>query len=108
MRFFLFLYLSHITFHTFSQEFSISDSLRGNLTDVRTCYDVYYYDLELTIDDKNKKIINSRNDIYLTSIQDFETIQIDLFDNFENGLHGIGKINKPSKNLIGEELYNWL
>ena len=33
---------------------------------------------------------------------------IDLFDNFENGLHGIGKINKPSKNLIGEELYNWL
>ena len=101
MRFFLFLYLSHITFHTFSQEFSISDSLRGNLTDVRTCYDVYYYDLALTIDDKNKKIINSRNDIYLTSIQDFETIQIDLFDNLK-----INSIIFDEKKLNYERSFN--
>ena len=101
MRFFLFLYLSHITFHIFSQEFSISDSLRGNLTDVRTCYDVYYYDLELTIDDKNKKIINSRNDIYLTSIQDFETIQIDLFDNLK-----INSIIFDEKKLNYERSFN--
>jgi len=33
---------------------------------------------------------------------------IDLFDNYKNGLHGIGKINKPSKELIGNELFNWL
>ena len=28
--------------------------------------------------------------------------------NYENGLHGIGKIKKPSKYLVGEELFNWL
>ncbi len=33
---------------------------------------------------------------------------IQLFNNYQNGLHGIGKINKPPKELIGNELYNWL
>ena len=33
---------------------------------------------------------------------------IDLFDNYKNGLHGIGRINKPPKELIGDELFNWL
>lgn len=33
---------------------------------------------------------------------------IDLFNNYENGLHGIGIIPKPPKELIGLELYNWL
>ena len=31
-----------------------------------------------------------------------------LFDNFQNGLHGIGIVEKPDMGLIGEELYNWL
>ena len=31
-----------------------------------------------------------------------------LFDNFQNGLHGIGFVEKPDIDLIGEELYNWL
>lgn len=33
---------------------------------------------------------------------------IKLFHNYENGLHGIGKIDKPPRDLIGEELFNWL
>tara|TARA_Y100000589_G_scaffold281845_1_gene279008 strand:+ start:4143 stop:5207 length:1065 start_codon:yes stop_codon:yes gene_type:complete len=33
---------------------------------------------------------------------------IEVFNNYENGLHGIGKIKKPSKHLVGEELFNWL
>lgn len=33
---------------------------------------------------------------------------IKLFHNYENGFHGIGRIDKPSRHLIGEELYNWL
>ena len=33
---------------------------------------------------------------------------IKLFNNYENGFHGIGRIDKPPKDLIGEELYNWL
>ncbi len=33
---------------------------------------------------------------------------IKLFHNYENGFHGIGRIDKPPRHLIGEELYNWL
>ena len=33
---------------------------------------------------------------------------IESYKNYKKGFHGIGKIEKPSKELIGEELYNWL
>lgn len=33
---------------------------------------------------------------------------IDSYENYKNGFHGIGKIDKPAKELIGEELFNWL
>ncbi|KGG12072.1 MULTISPECIES: pyruvate kinase [Prochlorococcus] len=33
---------------------------------------------------------------------------IDSYKNYERGFHGIGKINKPCKELIGDELFNWL
>lgn len=33
---------------------------------------------------------------------------LNLFDNFQNGLHGIGSVQKPNIELIGKELYNWL
>ena len=33
---------------------------------------------------------------------------IDLFNNHKNGLHGIGRVLKPKKELIGDELFNWL
>ena len=33
---------------------------------------------------------------------------IKLFHNYENGFHGIGRIDKPLRHLIGEELHNWL
>lgn len=33
---------------------------------------------------------------------------MNLFDNFQNGLHGLGSVEKPDIELIGEELYNWL
>ena len=33
---------------------------------------------------------------------------IDLFNNHKNGLHGIGRVLKPKKELIGEALFNWL
>ena len=52
MRYFLIFCLSLIAFNTYSQNFTFADSLGGNLTSLRTCYDVFYYDLNLTIDDK--------------------------------------------------------
>lgn len=33
---------------------------------------------------------------------------IELFNNHKNGLHGIGRIKTPSRELIGNELFNWL
>ena len=35
-----------------SQEFSRKDSLRGNLTSLRTCYDVTFYDLFVMVDEQ--------------------------------------------------------
>ena len=40
-----FLFFIFISINLFSQEFSRKDSLRGELTPLRTCYDVNYYDL---------------------------------------------------------------
>lgn len=83
MRYFLILFLSLFSVKSICQEFSLSDSLRGSLSSYRSCYDVYYYDLNVTIDDKNKELINSYNDFYITSLEDFDNIQIDLFSNLE-------------------------
>ena len=81
MRYFLIIFLSLFSVKSICQEFSLSDSLRGSLSSYRSCYDVYYYDLNVTIDDKNKELINSYNDFYITSLEDFDNIQIDLFSN---------------------------
>ena len=83
MRYFLILFLSLFSVKSICQKFSLSDSLRGSLSSYRSCYDVYYYDLNVTIDDKNKELINSYNDFYITSLEDFDNIQIDLFSNLE-------------------------
>ena len=83
MRYFLILFLSLFSVKSICQEFSLSDSLRGSLSSYRSCYDVYFYDLNVTIDDKNKELINSYNDFYILSLEDFDKIQIDLFSNLE-------------------------
>ena len=79
----LIIVLFCVNFSVFSQEFTRKDSLRGELTPFRTCYDVTYYNLNVTIDEKEKTIERSFNDIYFTTISDFETIQIDLAKNME-------------------------
>ena len=62
MRYFLLISLSLISFEVFSQDYTLSDSLRGNLSKKRTCYDVFFYDLNIIIDEKKKAILNSFND----------------------------------------------
>jgi aminopeptidase N len=79
----LIIVLFCVNFSVFSQEFTRKDSLRGELTPFRTCYDVTYYNLNVTIDEKEKTIERSFNDIHFTSTSDFETIQIDLVKNME-------------------------
>jgi aminopeptidase N len=81
MRFIIIINLSLISLGLYSQEFTYSDSLRGNLSSFRSCYDVIFYDLNLIIDDKNQRIINSYNDFHIEAMNDFQTLQIDLFSN---------------------------
>lgn len=57
--------------------FNRQDSLKGALTPLRTCFDVYYYDLHLTID-PGEKTMSGYNDIYYKVTNRFNRLQIDL------------------------------
>ena len=61
-------------------EFSRKDSLRGQLTPLRTCYDVTYYHLDVDVNIPTRSISGS-NLIKFKTLQDFNRMQIDLFDN---------------------------
>jgi len=81
-----FIYLFFFLFFVnsvFSQEFTRKDSLRGELTPLRTCYDVTFYNLDVTIDEKKRCIENSFNKIHFIATEDFETMQIDLAKNMD-------------------------
>ena len=66
-----------------AQDFTRKDSLRGELTPSRTCYDVTFYDLFLIIDIPERSIERSFNEIYFSATTDFTEFQIDLALNME-------------------------
>ncbi len=81
LLFFILLGVCQASFNTFSQQtFNRYDSLRGSLNPQRTCFDVYYYDLSLTIDIPDKSI-QGVNDIYFKTLSATSSIQLDLFSN---------------------------
>ena len=67
----------------FSHDFNKGDTLRGFLSKYRSCYDVKFYDLRVTIDDQEKSIEQSSNTIHFLALADFSTIQIDLASNMQ-------------------------
>jgi aminopeptidase N len=66
-----------------AQEFTRKDSLRGNLTELRTCYDVTFYDLFVMVDEQEQSLEKSYNSIHFIATSDFDKIQIDLAQNME-------------------------
>ncbi len=58
--------------------FSHADSLRGGLRPERTCFDVTYYDLSLSVDPATRSI-SGQNTIQYTVKAPFRRMQIDLF-----------------------------
>ena len=66
-----------------AQEYSRKDSLRGNLTELRTCYDVTFYDLFVMVDQQEKSLEKSYNIIHFNVVSDFDRMQIDLALNME-------------------------
>ena len=102
MRYTSLIFLSLIfSLSALSQEFTYSDSLRGNLSEFRSCYDVFYYDLDVTVDDHQQKIINSYNNIHIKALSNFQTIQIDLFENLK-----IHSIQFEHKKLEFQRIHN--
>ncbi len=98
MRCILFFFLSFFLFHSIcAQNFSRKDSLRGNLTSLRTCYDVIFYDLFLNVDENSKSILSSSNSIHFQAKENFNKIQIDLAQNMQ-----INKIEFLNEDLIFE------
>jgi aminopeptidase N len=63
-------------------KFTRADTLRGTLTPLRTCYDINYYHLDVKFDIDNK-FISGSNLFKFTAMQDFKTLQFDLFANLE-------------------------
>ncbi|WP_295650959.1 M1 family metallopeptidase [uncultured Mucilaginibacter sp.] len=61
--------------------FTRADTLRGSTTSpLRTCYDINYYHLDVKVD-IDKKFISGSNLFKFTAVQDFSTLQFDLFNN---------------------------
>jgi aminopeptidase N len=64
------------------EKFTRADSLRGNLTPLRTCYDIDYYHLDVKFDIDNRSISGSSR-FKFTTVQDFTRLQFDLFANLK-------------------------
>ena len=62
-------------------KFSRESILLGEMTPLRSCYDVNYYDLALTINPKEKQL-NGKVEIYATAVKSFDSLQLDLHANF--------------------------
>ncbi|MBG8554603.1 M1 family metallopeptidase [Hymenobacter guriensis] len=60
--------------------FTRADSLRGQLTPLRTCYDLNYYHLDVKLD-VDKRFLSGSNLFRFTATQDFTRLQFDLFAN---------------------------
>jgi aminopeptidase N len=63
-----------------NRSFSRADSLRGNLTALRTCYDINYYHLDMKVN-IDEKFISGSNLFVFTAASDFKRLQFDLFAN---------------------------
>lgn len=60
--------------------FTHADTLLGKLSPLRTCYDVLFYHLDITVFPSSKSIKGS-NLIRFKSVNDFDEMQVDLFAN---------------------------
>lgn len=89
MRVSLFLFFSLFTFYTSiaqlteqSKTYNRGDTLRGALRPERTCYDVTFYKLYVRLDTAQKSIVGN-NKILFNTVENFQTLQLDLFENMK-------------------------
>ncbi|MCL7986417.1 M1 family metallopeptidase [Sphingobacterium sp. lm-10] len=82
------------------QLFTKADSLRGQLTPYRTCYDIKYYHLDVKVDIENKHI-EGTNLFRFEAVENFDTLQFDLFENLS-----VDKVLYQGKELNFSREYN--
>ncbi|MCA5004693.1 M1 family metallopeptidase [Sphingobacterium bovistauri] len=80
--------------------YSKADSLRGQLTPLRSCYDIQYYHLDVKVDLDNK-FISGSNLFKFKAVNDFNKLQFDLFDNLS-----VDKIVYHGNELLFTRDYN--
>ncbi|WP_423148926.1 M1 family metallopeptidase [Rubrolithibacter danxiaensis] len=80
--------------------FTRADTLRGMLSTLRSCYDVNFYHLDVKVN-IDQKFIAGKNLFKITATQEFDKLQIDLFDNLK-----IEKITFEDKELSFKREYN--
>ncbi|MEZ4854489.1 M1 family metallopeptidase [Flavobacterium sp.] len=81
MKPFIIVLLALTTLNTcFAQNFTRRDSLQGGLRFERTSYDVLRYDLNITVNPKEKNIVGY-NAITFKVVEPTQKIQVDLFEN---------------------------
>lgn len=77
-----------------AQDYTRQDTLRGALTPLRTCYDVLFYDLSVSVNFAERRI-EGTNIIHYRATQDFTRLQLDLFDNLMLGSIRQGGVSLP-------------
>ena len=112
-RLIFYILICSISTNLFSQNYSKGDSLRGNLSSLRNCYDVFFYDLDIHLDLEKKTLEESSNTLYFIAVNDFNKIQIDLFKHLKiNSIEFEGSLLEFSReyDAVFDELLlgNWL
>jgi aminopeptidase N len=79
-----------------SKSYTHADTLRGALSEWRSCFDVLSYDLHVAMD-IHKRYITGSNKIEFVNITDIKKIQIDLFEQYKINLNDITANDKPLK-----------
>jgi aminopeptidase N len=90
-----FLSFSQADFFTKKNIFTEADTLRGQLSPARICYDVKHYTLDIMVD-PDKKYIGGYVDMTIEAVEEFLTLQVDLFANM--------KMEKVIRMDTGDEL----
>ncbi len=78
--FFIFIQPASAQLMKAKELYNRADSLRGQLTPLRSCYDIQYYHLDVQVD-IDKKFISGSNLFRFQAVERFNTLQFDLFDN---------------------------
>jgi aminopeptidase N len=90
-------YYPHTTIYSdegYRPRYTRADSLRGALRPERNCYDVFFYNLTVSIYPYKRKIEGS-NEIWFKGVSPGKVIQLDLFENYTIRRISMGNTELP-------------